>query len=369
MNTYFKTIINNLNSLKYLRNINRVRPMDISASSTSNNPVTKPASLDEIIRVEEDIRHENLKVFATNYGPAAFRRFIVVTLPALLGAATIASFIAPTHHEKQKNYKMYNVETTTLSSEYGQNVTTEKYYHAFDERKIIDKPELKYLSNTSYDKVNFRIYDGTKSIVANINMNDDGSLSVNNVVAEDVIDMSGIEDKEFEEINPKYAQLFDDIIEIVKGSSYLSKSEEEELNRLTSLEKSKIIVEIIRKTELGKEPVIINASRVGIRVILAIILGFYLIMEWVIISDMGGFDENEPISVDDNGRLAETGHEDFGFFFGPTKYREVFMRAERERIISAWELAKENISPEDQYKIFTHFEKKIIKRYEKNNLR
>ena len=212
MSSYVQTIINNLNSMKYLHNINRVSPENISCSATSNNPVTKPASLDEIIKVEEEIRHENLKVFAKAYIPAKLQRFFVVSLPALIGAATIASFVAPTHYSKEKNYKMYNVETTTLSSDLGQNVQEEKYYTAAIKRNLIDQPELKYLAITSYDDVNFRIYDGTKSIVAKIQMNSDGSLRVNSVDAEDVIDKTGFEDLEYGDIDPKYAQLFDDII-------------------------------------------------------------------------------------------------------------------------------------------------------------
>lgn len=367
MSSYIKTMINNLNSMKYIRNINRVRPADIPCSQSSNNPVTKPASLDKIIKVEEDIRHNNLKVFANTYGVAKIQKFVVVTLPALIGAATIASFVAPTHYEKQKNLTIYNVETTTLASDLGQNVETEKYYNAMSSKEIIDQPELKYLSASTSDEVRFRIYDGTKSIVAKLTMNADGSLSVTSVDAEDVIDMTGFEEKEYGDIDPKYAQLFDDIIEIIKDSSAISKSEAEELSRLTSLEKSKIIVQIIDKTELGKEAVTINASRVGLRVVLLIILGLYLLFEWGIIADMGGLDDNTPISVNDEGRLSKGGNEEFGLFFGPIKYREVFMRAERERIINAWELAKENIAPEDQYKIFTHFEKKLIKKHEKNN--
>lgn len=368
MSTYIKTVINNLNSLKYLRNINRVRPADLPIDPTSNNPVTKPASLDEIIKNEEELRHHNLKVYASTYGAAKVQKFFVVSLPALIGAATIASFAVPNHYEKQKSYNMYNVETTTLSSELGQNVETEKCYTTgWSEKTILDQPELKYLSNTSYDEVNFRIYDGTKSIVASINMSSDGSLTVSSVTAEDVIDMSGIENKDYGEIDPKYSQLFDDIIEIIRDSSNLSKSEEEELNRLTSLEKSKIMVQIIEKEKLGKETVTIRASRTLLRVILLVVLVFYLFVEWMILSENGGLEENTPITVGRDGRLSEGGNEEFGFIFGPTKYREIFMRAERDRIIKAWELAKENISLEDQRRIFTHFEKKLIKKYEKNN--
>lgn len=366
MGIYIKTIINNLNSLKYLHNINRIKPADMSCDPLSNNLVVKPASLEDIIENQEEIRHNNLIVYARNYGSAKLRKFFVVTLPALVGAAAIGSFIVPTNYEKKKSYTMYNVETTTLASDLGQNVEEQKYYYATSEKKVIDQPELKYL-DTRNDKVNFRIYDGTKSVVASLTLASDGSLSVSSVDAEDVIDMSNFEDKEYEEIDSKYAQLFDDVIEIIKASNAISKSEEEELNRLTSLEKSKIVVQIIKKEKLGKETITVNASRIPLRVVLLIILGLYLLLEWGLIADMGGLDDNTPISVNDGGRLSKGGNEEFGLFFGPIKYREIFMRAERERIISAWELAKENIAPEDQYKIFTHFEKKLIKKYEKNN--
>lgn len=367
MNSYLKTLINNLNSMKYLHNINRVRPADVPTDPTSNNLVVEPASLDEIVELEEEIRHSNLRVFKDNYGAAKLQKFLVVSLPALIGAATISSFVVPYHYDKQKDYTMYDVKTTTLSSELGQSEDVEKYYNAFCEKVILDRPELKYLNSITSNEIKFRIYDGTKSIVANMSFDDDGSITVSSVDAEDVIDMSGIEEKEYGEMNPKYAQLFDDLIEIIRESSSISKSEEEELNRLTSLEKSKIIVQIIEKKELGKETVTIRTSHLLLRIILLVALVFYLFVEWMILSENGGLEENSPITIGKDGRLYNGGDEEFGFILGPTKYREMFMKAERDRIIKIWELAKENISLEDQKRIFTRFEKKLIKKYEKNN--
>lgn len=366
MSLFLKTIINNLNSMKYMRNINRVRPADVPYDMSGNNPMTKPADLGKISDCEEDLRHNNLKVFAKAYSSAKMQKFFVVSLPALIGAVTIGSFTVPTHYEKQKNINMYNVETTTLASDLGQNTENEKAYYALIDKNIVNYPDMENLSSTG-NHVDFRIYDGTNSIVASFSMDKNGGLEVSNIYQEEFIDISGLEEKEYGEMDPKYAQLFDDIIDIIKESSYLSKSEEENLNNLTSSEKSKMMMQIIKRTDIGKERVTVNASRVPLRVILLIILAFYLIIEAWVLYDNDGLDSNPSINIDEEGHLSRGGNEEFGFVFGTTKYRELFMRAERERIIKTWKLAKENISLEDRYDIFTHFEKKLIKKYEKDN--
>ncbi len=363
MNSYIKTLINNINSVKYMRNINRITPAD---DLTGNNPVSNKANFDGIIQAEEDLRYKNLKVFTNAYAPAKMRKFFVFTLPAMLSAATIASFVVPNHYEKEKNLKMYNVETTTLSSDLGQNVENAKYYSAALYNDIISEPDLEYLPSSS-DKVNFRIYDGTKSVVASLNLSNDGSLSVSSIDAEDVIDVKGIEDKEYEELDPKYAQLFDDIIDILRESNSMSKTEEEELNRLTNLDKARIVVEILKVEYLGKQTVTVNASHTILRIILLVATAVYMIVEAMTIGEMGGLDENDSIKIGYDGALVAGGDDDFGFWFGPIKYRELFMKAERDRILKTWELVKENVAEEDRYKIFTRFEKKLIKKHEKNN--
>lgn len=363
MNSYIKTLLNNINSTKYIRNINRIDPV---LDMTGNIPAKSDANFDGITEAQEDLRHSNLKVFFNAYGPAKMQKFLVVTLPALLSAATIASFVVPNHYEKQKEIKMYNVNTTTLSSEYGQYSEDVKYYSTAFEQDILSEPDLKNLSSTT-DKIKFRIYDGTKSIVATLNVSSNGELSVYSVSAEDVVNMNDFEEKEYEEMDPKYAQLFDDIIALIRESSNLSKSEEEELNRLTELDKSKIVAEILTVNSLGKETVTVNASRTLLRIILSVITALYLFIEISVLVEEGGIDPNDSIHLTKDGSLQAGGSDDFGFWLGPIRYRELFMKAERNRILKAWEAVKESVAEEDRYKIFTKFEKKLIKKYEKNN--
>ncbi len=360
---FTRTVLNNINKTKYLKNINNVNVREITVDDSGNNPVTKEGDLSNIKILEEDIRLNNLEIFYKYYLIARVKRFFIVSMPAMLSALTIGSFVLPTYHEETKNIKMYNVKTTTLSNDLGQSETEEKYYEAAFDKNLIDYPDMENISSYS-DELNFRISDGTDSIVAKFDIDTDGTLKFKSAGLENVLDLSGYEDLDYSDMNEKYVTLFDDIINILNNRNYLSNKEIEELNRLTELDKVEIIAEIVEKEYIGKESVLVNSSRIGCRVFLIFVTIIYGIVEMLILLD-GGYDENESITVDKDGCIREDSNSssEFGLMYGPMKYRELFMKAERNRIKAiATEICK-NVVDIDENKIFTRFEKKLLKKY------
>lgn len=360
---FTRTVLNNLNKDKYLKNINDVRVRELTVDNTGNNPITKEGDLSNIKYYEEELRHNNLKVFYKYYLIARAKRFFIVTMPAIIGALSIGSFCLPTYHETNKDIRMYNVKTTTLSNTLGEAHSEEKYYDTVLDKKLIDFPDMENLSSRS-SELNFRISDGTNSIVSNLLVESDGSLRVNTANQVDVLDLTGYEDLEYSDMNAKYADLFDDIISILSDSGALSSNEKEELTRLSQLDKAEIIVQIVEKEYIGKENVRVNASIIGWRVFLLIVLGLYIFFECLCLSD-DGYVDNKSVEVGRNGELRKdpSCSSEFGLMYGPMKYRELFMKAEKDRISAIESEAYKNIEEADIDKIFTSFEKKLLKKF------
>lgn len=168
------------------------------------------------------------------------------------------------------------------------------------------------------------------------------------------------------EDDDKYALLFDRAVAIVRDSGYLSGKNKEILDALTASDKKEIIISVASYENHGKAEVILSKTRMPRKVILVIIAIIYdliLIFSYSYRKDEVGVD----ILTHENGKLIDENTEYTGsLWYSALKIKEAFLAAEKERILMLSSEIDKNVAPEDRNRLLTGYEKRLIKKANKN---
>ena len=146
---------------------------------------------------------------------------------------------------------------------------------------------------------------------------------------------------------------------MLSNSGYVSRSIKETLTSLTEEEKKTVVIDVVKYTKIGEEEVSKVKSRVGARTILTLVLILYIIIEAYVISQdcIPGYTKNLSQK---NGELSQDYNEsELGVFFGPVKLREIYLKAERERVLKLKEEIEKNLEEGSEKKLLTRYERKI----------
>lgn len=365
---FTKTVINNLNQIKYLKNIDRVS-LEKKLDVDTNSPVKEEGSSKRIKELEEEVRVNNLRLCFKNYFLIRRSRFVLISMPAILTAVAISTFFTPKRVEEPGKVTECTMEETIYSSNDGLcEKEPEKFYKLGDaadmfKHVIVEPKDAKLLkSDTRLNgSIDVKIHNGEKSVTAEISLGSDGAMSIGgaNVVNNyyDTDEYKGLVFHEYKE--NEYNALFDRIVEMLMDSRYLSADEKKVLESLTQDEKREIILHIVKYDDIKPAEVIFSKTRLPRRIILTLISIIY----WAIV---GIAFYNNDLRINDlenhDGELYQSGNSrDVGnLFYEALKVKEVFMAAERDRICNLKEEMDKNVANSDRNKILTRYERKLL---------
>lgn len=368
--SFYKYFFNNLKETKYLSNINRV---EIDPTKTDGNNVLSETSLrhrkEELDKIQVDTRHRNMRIYFKNMLGFRARQTFVLAIPTALTIGTVASFVLPYKRVVSKDFSdVYVKESTVLSNTEGEIFdNSDKYYYSsgfFDlgDYDFVDDHNFNYVSHD--DTLVYQISDGIDSALAKFSYNSEGRLTFNSVEIGNFIDVSSYDFSDATDIEEKYKNLFSEVIELVKSEQNLSADQLEVLNNLVNSEESKIIIEIINYNKIGEGEAEIYKTRFAQRWFLLIVSGLYAWMLYEITIKDGSYKKGTELYPYD-GQLCSNGSQVIGFFHVMLKYKEAFIKAEKDRIKKSYDLAKQYVSEEDVDNLFTSFERKLTNKKER----
>lgn len=366
-----KTIINNINQFKFLRNIDRVS-LKKDANTQTNNVVSEEGNKDRIMELQTDLRVNNLHVFRESYFALRLYRFFVLTLPALITAGAIGLLSTPSRVNKNDTATHYTKEETLYKFGEGVATQTKEVYDLdwtgdFFGHKIVS-PEGVSVEDGVNDKITFKIHDGETCVTGSVNISNDGAMTANSAgVVNNYYDVDEYQDVTFNETedDEMYALLFDRVVALVKDSGYLNSKNEEILDALTASDKKVIVLSIASYENHGKAEVILSKTRMPRKVMLIIIAAIYdlvLALTYSYRKDEIGVD----VMTHENGKLIDQSTEYTGsLWFSSLKIKEAFLAAEKERILMLASEIDKNVAPEDRGKLLTGYEKRLVKKANK----
>lgn len=357
-----KAIINNINQVKYLKNIKRVtlRPSD---EDRAYKALVQPSnfSTKELEKLQSSIRTKNLRFFATSYLYLRTQRFFAISLPAMLTAVTIGLGCSPSRIE-DGTVTTYKVTDTIYHSELGQTESEYTGYVRSDGSKFLqykvagDNDNFKELTSLS-NKLSFKIYNESQAFTATFNLGSEGKISFSSSDLYDYIDISDFGDIVFNELEDEYSVIYDKVVDMLLSNGSITKSGKEALSSLTDDEKKTIIIEIIQYTKQGEAVVPMVKSHKTAMIIMIIITLIYLISDTIAVFVY----DHKPGTTwnisNKNGELEQT---DFtsekGAFYGAIKLKEEFLAAERDRIRRIKKEIEDNLEDGAAKKLLTKYE-------------
>ena len=370
---FTRTLLNNINQLKYLKNINLIElKTNRSTTDTETKDLSeqkKNYSIDELVHLETEVRVSNLKVFAEVYTKLRVKRFFTISLPAVLTAITIGTFCTPTRHDEVANVDVCKGTFKLYNSELGEAEYTKDYYQLEHDESIFttrisedNEKQLDVISKTTENTITFKMYDDIDSIFAKFTIDSDGKMSLYEISFDDIFDINDYESYEFKKLDDNYMDLTNRIIKALNASDEVDDEEKEILNNLSESDKKVIITEVNKYVKIGEEELIVSKTNVAKKIILAFITALYIFIEATAIAD----EEEKVFSCYINKLKNHYGmlygrEEDVGLIFGPVSCREEFVAAERERINRIKKELYENTicSDPNRSPILTRYERKL----------
>lgn len=377
-----KAVINNINQFKYIKNRDRVhvKKIPIEGSKTMVQQ-TRDGSFDTIDKLQNEYRINNLNVFFRNYGKLRWRRFWIVSLPAILASACVVSFFPPKRISSQDSLPTYEKTTKIYNSNFGEAVDTTIGYVYDGGTSTYDLADglVGFKSSDIQDKVELKIYNQEDYLAATTNISSSDMLNVQNVHSGLYYDFTDYDNMDFKDVGRDYDKLYDKLIQTIKSNPSLNADTLELLESLDSDEKKEVIIEVQKYIYLGETDVIVTKSKVTLRIALfgaliasLLISGCWYFDSRVAVKDSENDDDknNEiiykavlfPELNHKNGLLKEEDEKCVNLLFQSLKYKEAFLAAERERLCKLDDEIADNIVSSDQDALLTKYEKKLIQK-------
>lgn len=359
-----KAVLNNLNEKKYLKSLNNLEFRENAIEdNNSNNPVEvvdKNQVISELETLQDIMRHDNLQIYATNMLRARGKQFLIVTLPAVLTLSTALLWFLPANRVKSEKLDTYSrVETVISDNRQIEIEDPTLYYSTFFGRNFVDEEKAKDLTTTTNKRIELYITSELNGFLAKLNIGSDGSLSISDIDSGTYLNLNDYDFSDAKELDSKYSNLFDTVIDLMLESSYINDEQKEELKALSESDKKEIVATIIEYNDLGKTNVDVYKSNWFWRIALAVITGIYIWVLGYIRKEDGPWESYEL--TNNNGDLVESDNtEQIGLFHLGTKYKEAFLAAERDRIKRVYELCDKNLYYTSRDNVMTKYEKTLV---------
>lgn len=360
-----KCVLNSLNQVKYLRNRDRVHMSMMECDSGNcNNVRTISGKMDKIDELQTKNRVNNLRVFSRNYRKLRWRRFWFISLPAILTALTVGSFLPPKRIPVRKDIPAYERTVTYYNSLYGETTSTEVGYVIDKDLSSYQLPqgETEFSNKNVKDSVRLQIYNDDDYLNANVNISSNDLLNVTQVYTGDHYDFTDYDEMTFTDDAKKYDALYDKLVQIIKESELISEENLAVLDKLTEDEKKTVVIEVEKYVSLGNVNIKATKSKTFMRIVLIVMLIISLVIDWLYYDDKKLDTFSFKTLNHGNGELYECSKEIVNLFYESLKYKEAYLAAERERLLLLDEEIKRNVSVPDQDRLTTKYEKKIIKK-------
>lgn len=410
-----KGFLNNLNQIKYIKNIDRVEMAKIPNPDDNlecNSEPFKDGSKEKIEYLQNDLRIDNLQIFSYSYFRLLWRRTWLFATPAVLASLLLGTVVSP-QLSKKKDLPTYRVESTIYNSNFGESNKQEEVIHT-NGYNIVDEGINGDESSLS-NKVVLKVYNDYNYFTADFYLGDDGELTFKSGDTSMHHDFTDYESMPFTDCDDKYVSLFDKLVALIQESDSLPAAKIDVLTKLTEEEKKTIIIDVVRYVYLGETEVLVEKSKFGPGIVLFVLLCASILVDFVyFVSNCGDcpqvFSRDElednpkdipqtskdnteeelddevkedtqtskedteensanpvgkynvfPILSYKDGALNIDALAEVNMIFQTIRYKEEFLAAERERILLLWDEICENIAEQDREKLLTKYEKKLIK--------
>ena len=359
-----KAVLNNLNEKKYLKSLNNLEfKENVIEDNNSNNPVQvvdKNHVISELETLQDVMRHDNLQIYATNMLRARGKQFLIVTLPAVLTLSTALLWFLPANRVKSEKLDTYSrVETVICDNRQIEIEDPNLYYSTFLGRNFVDEEKAKDLPTSTNKRIELYITSELNGFLAKLNIGSDGRLSISDIDSGTYLNLNDYDFSDAKELDSKYSNLFDTVIDLMLESGYITDEQKEELKTLSESDKKEIVATIIEYNDLGKTNVDVYKSNWFWRIALTIITGIYIWILGYIRKEDGPW--NSYVLTNDNGDLVESEYkQEIGLFHLGTKYKEAFLAAEKNRIQEIEKIVDTYLTPESKDIIFTGHEKRLL---------
>ena len=403
-----KGFLNNLNQIKYIKNIDRVEMAKIPNPDDNlecNSEPFKDGSKEKIEYLQNDLRIDNLQIFSYSYFRLLWRRTWLFATPAVLASLLLGTVVSP-QLSKKKDLPTYN-------SNFGESKKQEEVIHT-NGYNIVDEGINGDESSLS-DEVVLKVYDDYNYFTADFYLGEEGKLTFKSGDTSMHHDFTDYESMPFTDCDDKYVSLFDKLVALIQESDSLPAEKIDVLTKLTEEEKKTIIIDVVRYVYLGDTEVLVEKSKFGPSIVLFVLLCVSILVDVLyIVSNFGDcpqvFSRDElednpkdipqtskdntedelddevkedtqnskedteensanpvgkynvfPILSYKDGALNIDALAEVNMIFQTIRYKEEFLAAERERILLLWDEICENIAEQDREKLLTKYEKKLIK--------
>ncbi|MCI8794080.1 MAG: hypothetical protein HFI73_01755 [Bacilli bacterium] len=410
-----KGFLNNLNQIKYIKNIDRVEMAKIPNPDDNlecNSEPFKDGSKEKIEYLQNDLRIDNLQIFSYSYFRLLWRRTWLFATPAVLASLLLGTAVSP-QLSKKKDLPTYSVESTIYNSNFGESKKQEEVIHT-NGYNIVDEGINGDESSLS-DEVVLKVYDDYNYFTADFYLGEEGKLTFKSGDTSMHHDFTDYESMPFTDCDDKYVSLFDKLVALIQESDSLPAEKIDVLTKLTEEEKKTIIIDVVRYVYLGDTEVLVEKSKFGPSIVLFVLLCVSILVDVLyIVSNFGDcpqvFSRDElednpkdipqtskdntedelddevkedtqnskedteensanpvgkynvfPILSYKDGALNIDALAEVNMIFQTIRYKEEFLAAERERILLLWDEICENIAEQDREKLLTKYEKKLIK--------
>lgn len=362
----FKAVANNMSEGTYLKSVNNLEfkenSVDLIDSINPVDVIDKEEVLNELDKLQNVMRHDNLRIFRSNIFSARCEQFLVMTLPAILVAGSIALWVSPANRIKTEELDTYKKIETVICGEHQVKMEDPKlYYSSFFGKNFVDESRATDMLSGTGKRLEIYITENLEGFLAKLDIRSDGSLSISDVDKGSYINLNEYDFTDAVNVEDKYVALFDRTVDLILESSYINDEDKEKLSSLNDSDKKLIIAKIIEYEDLGATNVKVYKSNWFWRIALTVIAGIYL---WIVgfVHKEDGLPEFYELS-NNNGELVESEHKkNLGLFYLGVKYKEAFLAAERDRVQRIYDLCDENLVSSSRDKVLTSYEKKLIKK-------
>ncbi len=363
-----RAIINSINRFKYLKNINRVQ---LKPKETNFNFSKSNVSLDEIEKLENEVRVNNLKVFSKNYAYLALKRFWFVSLPALLTASSIFTFVSSSKVSTKENLPTYDHEEMEYNSNYGVKKVSEPVYVTDEGLKNYTLAHESNGIKESFvqDNIVFRISNNDDCLVAKLNITNEDKLTLSEVKIGNYFDFTEYNPEEYsddEAVN--FDLLYDKIVSMINEYIKLTYGQKRVLETLSADEKKTVVINVSKYVNLRETSLDVYKSKMWLKIALIIALIINLVISgFTIWDDRDHITKFIELSFNDDGYLVECLKRNTNIIYEGIRYKEAFLAAERERIKLLEQEINKNVSCNDRQKLLTRYESHLLAKEKKRN--
>ncbi len=196
--------------------------------------------------------------------------------------------------------------------------------------------------------IQYQVKDGTRSVVVNLNVDEDGKMSVGEVDSGNFFDLntSIFDNVEKSEIDLKYQELLDDIDEFVE-SSVVSKYKKE-IKDILKNEKATIITTVVEYVKTGEAEIVDKNFYYYLKKF-GILVSISLMIAVCYISNRLGLGKTRVIECFDYNLKLTDKIENFVPFSSDKLEKKRFTYAEEARELAIKRLVKESVAPNCQH--------------------